>query len=127
MKLLSGLKAAAKGTAFVVKVATPLVFTVIKPESLINVAAGAVLKHGTKFDNQNIPVVSIAGSTLCYYLKSAISTGDWVAPIIPSVYAGATQAGAAWAIHQSAKVPAQQYITDPVLASKVGPGNKFSL
>lgn len=121
-------KTIGKGAVNAIKLATPVVLTSIAPEALINVAGGAVLKHGVKsFNNQNIPVANMAVSTAVSYLQHAITTGDWVGGIIPAVQHGGFITGMSWGIHQSAKVPAAQWITDPVLAAKVGPGEKFSL
>lgn len=121
-------KTIGKGAGALVQLATPVVLSAMNPESLINVGAGAVLKHGVKpFDNQKIPMASVAATVLVRYLHGAVTTGDWVGGIVGAVQGGVQQAGIGWAIHQSVKVPAAELIKDPVLAERVGPGGKFSL
>jgi len=123
------LKAIGKGAGALVQLATPVVLSAISPESLINVAAGGVVKHTIRDTrvNQKIPAMSVAASVLVRYLHGAVTTGDWVGGIAGAVQGGMQQAGIGWAIHQSVKIPAAQLVKDPVLAEKVGPGGKFSL
>jgi hypothetical protein len=111
----------------VLKTAVPVVLAVASPESIVNVMGGMVLKHKVHskiVNNQNIPKINLAVSVVAMYLHGAVTTGDWVAPIIPAVKKGAELTGMSWGMHQGMKIAAQSWISGP---SSIGPGEKISL
>ena len=110
------------------------VLTTVDPSSLINVGGCMVAKHtgmmGDKVDgklgNDRIPYANMAITTAISYVKAAITTGDWVAPIIPALQAGGVATAMSTGIHQFLKLPLRNAVTGN-MAAKVGPGPKFSL
>lgn len=120
-------KSLGKAVTTVVKVAAPVVIAVAKPESLINVAAGAVVKHGmSRVPNNAIPYVNLALSTAVAYGRRVATTGEWTGSIMPALTEGGVTAAASTAIHQTIKMPLRDLITGST-AVRVGPGEKFSI
>lgn len=110
----------------IVKVAAPVVIAAAAPESLVNVAAGAVVKHGmSKVPNSAIPFVNLAVSTLVSYGKTVAVTGDWTGSMLPALQAGGVMAAVSTGLHQSLKLNLKNI--GGSAASLVGPGNQFSL
>lgn len=132
-KILHGAGVAARGVAkvgvVVVKTATPIVLSVVSPESLINVALGGLVKHGIRNPKltAQIPAMSAVASITIHYIHDSVIAHNWLTPIGPAIHEGARQFGMAWAIHKSVREPAERLITDPVLARRIGPGDKASL
>lgn len=89
----------------VVKVAAPVVIATALPETLINVAAGGVLKHKTRMDNGKIPYWNLAISTAVSYGKRVLTGEDPVASIIPAAQEGGLWMAGSTAIHQALKLP----------------------
>lgn len=110
----------------VAQAAAPVAVAVAMPHSIINTAVGAVVKHATPVNNQSIPVLNLVASTLYYYVPTAIQTHDWVSPIVPALQQGGALAAGSTALHQFLKIPLAENVTGPI-ATKVGPGDKFSL
>jgi hypothetical protein len=62
-----------KGVKAVTKTAVPLVLTAVEPAALINLAAGAALKHTPYLkDNNKIPYINMALSTGFSYNRLVI-------------------------------------------------------
>ena len=124
MGFFSSLGKIVKGVA---KVAAPVVIAAAVPESIVNTAVGTIVKHRmSKVPNNAIPYLNIAISTAFAYGKSVAATGDWTGSILPSVQAGGIAAAASTALHQTIKLPLRDLVTGAA-ASRVGPGDKFSL
>ncbi len=124
MGFFSGLGKIIKGA---VKVAAPVVIAVASPESLINTAAGVVVKHGMKkVPNGAIPYLNLAVSTAVAYGRAVASTGDWDGAILPALQAGGIAAAASTALHQTIKLPLRELVTGSK-AITVGPGERFSI
>ena len=94
-----------KAAATAVRIATPVAIATVAPEALLNVAGGAVLKHRTKIDNQQIPVANAAVSTLVSYGLAVLETHDPIASIPVAIERGGFLTGMSWGIHQSVKQP----------------------
>jgi len=120
-------KGLGKAVTAVAKVAAPVVIAAAQPESLVNLAAGAVVKHGmSRVPNNAIPYLNLAISTAVAYGKRVASTGDWSEAIMPALMEGGALTAASTALHQTIKMPLRDLITGPA-ALKVGPGEKFSI
>lgn len=120
-------KSLGKAIKTVVKVATPVVIAVVKPEALINIAAGAAVKHGmSRVPNNAIPYLNLAMSTAVSYGRKVVTTGEWTGSIMPALTEGGIIAAVSTGLHQTIKMPLQNFITGSV-AIKVGPGEKFSI
>ncbi len=115
-----------KALGKVAQAVAPVAIAAAMPQAVINTTVGGVIKHGTPINNQSIPVLNLVASTLYHYLPVAIQTHDWVTPIVPALQQGGLLAGMSTALHQTMKIPLAENITGE-LATKVGPGNKFSL
>lgn len=116
-----------KAVTAVAKVAAPVVIAVAKPEALINIAAGAAVKHGmSKVPNSTIPYLNLLVSTGVAYGRKVASTGEWTGSIMPALAEGGVMAAVSTGLHQTIKMPLQGLVTgSPAL--KVGPGEKFSI
>ena len=102
MKLLKGLF---KGITIVAQVAVPAMLTVVTPEGLINLAAGAVMKHAIpRLPNNTIPYISMAGSVAVDVARNALD-GDPATGLGMAVTEGIRRAASAWATHLSIKQP----------------------
>lgn len=110
----------------VAQAAAPVVIASVMPEAMVNVGAGAAVKHGTPINNNAIPFLNIALSTAVSYGKSVAATGDWTGSIAPALQHGVTLAAVSTGLHQSLKIPLRGMIGGAV-AKKVGPGSQFSL
>lgn len=120
-------KSLGKAIKIVVKVATPVVIAVVKPEALINIAAGAAVKHGmSRVPNNAIPYLNLLMSTGVAYGRKVVSTGEWTGSIMPALAEGGVLAAVSTGLHQTIKMPLREFITGST-ALKVGPGEKFSI
>jgi len=114
-----------KSLGKVAQAAVPVVIGAAMPDSIVNTAIAGVVKHGTPINNQAIPVLNLAASTLLSYVPKVIETGDWVAPIMPALHEGGLLTAASTALHQSIKIPLASSVkkTDGVFTSN----GKFSI
>lgn len=110
----------------VAKASVPVVIGIAMPEAVINTVIGGVAKHTPTINNQAIPAINLVASTLLSYIPKALSTGDWVTPILPSLQEGGVLAGMSTALHQTLKIPMADTFNGS-LAKRVGPGDKFSI
>ena len=94
-------KAAGKVASF----AVPIAIATVHPEAMINTALGTMAKHGTKINNQALPVLNLLLSTGFSFARHGLTTGDWVGGISQAIQEGATLAMASTAIHQTVKIP----------------------
>lgn len=111
-----------------VAVAAPVVTAVIEPKVLLNVALGAVIKHGVPGVriNQAIPYINMAVTGCFSYAQEVSKTHDPIGAILPSLQRAGVLTAVSTGIHQLVKIPLKGTITG-VLAQKVGPGAKFSI
>ena len=114
-----------KSLGKVAQAAVPVAIGIAMPQAITNTAIAGVAKHTPFVNNQAIPAVNLLASTLMTYVPQALSTGDWVAPIMPSLQAGGLLAAGSTALHQTLKIPMSS-IKGPI-AGMVGPGDKFSI
>jgi len=110
----------------IAKVAAPVVIGAAMPQAMMNTAIAGVAKHTPVISNQSIPVINLLASTAMAYVPQVMATGDWVAPILPSLQQGGLLMGMSTALHQSLKIPMADIVSGS-LATKVGPGDRFSL
>lgn len=109
-------------------IAAPVVGAVIEPRTLINLAAGAVLKHVVPGDkiNQAIPYLNMGATVAILYGQRVASTHDWTGSVVPALTESGVLAGASTLMHQWMKIPLRGVVTGD-LARRVGPGVKFSI
>jgi len=118
-------KSLGKVAGAVVKTAAPVVIASVMPEAMVNTAAGAIVKHGTKISNNAIPYVNLILSTAVVYGRGVMTTGDWGSSVAPAIQQGVMLMTASTALHQSIKLPLKG-LCPPSLAGKIGPGERCS-
>lgn len=89
------------------QVAAPVIITVAMPGATVNTALGAVLKHATRLNNQAIPYVNLAASTLWSYGHHVAAGEGWGRSVMPALQEGGLLMAASTALHQAIKVPTQ--------------------
>lgn len=90
--------------------AVPTLITIAMPEAGINVAAGMGIKHATPINNQAIPFLNLAVSTLVCYGRHVAAGEDWGAAVMPALSEGGLLMAVSTGLHQSLKVPTQGMI-----------------
>ena len=120
------LKKLGKAVSAIIQTALPILIAWKFPEAVINTTAGAVIKHATPISNSKIPVINAITSIGVAYIKHSITTGNWQGSIVPAIHDGLLWMTTSTALHQSIKIPLGNVIGGS-LATKVGPGTKFSI
>jgi len=97
-----------KSLKIVAAMAAPAVAAVVQPDSLVNLAVGALAKHvvpNKVLPNDLIPYLNVGVSSAVCIAHHALQTGDWGAAVLPGISQGLTLAGTSNLVHQAVKIP----------------------